>query len=120
MYTKYSGEYFQVMTAVIILDMDSANERWRYIVTSSLICWARTQNDPWWPENDIRTCVNDVLKQKKYLWWMKQLTFGGDNNSVNAHNETYFHKRIFVFMAIRFIWDFYHHLGYFSSTTPGI
>ena len=26
--------------------MVSANERWRYIATSSLIGWAHTQNDP--------------------------------------------------------------------------
>ena len=31
----------------IILAMGSANERRRYIVTSSLIGWAHTQNDPW-------------------------------------------------------------------------
>ena len=31
----------------IILGMGSANERWRYIVMSSLIGWAHTQNDPW-------------------------------------------------------------------------
>ena len=66
-HTKYNGGYFQVLTARIILDMDSANERLRYIVTSSLIGCAHTQNDPRWPENDIhvRTWVNDVLKQKK-------------------------------------------------------
>ena len=33
----------------IILGMGSANERWRYIVTSFLIGWAHTQNDPWLP-----------------------------------------------------------------------
>ena len=33
----------------IILGMGSANERWHYIVTSSLIGWAHTQNDPFWP-----------------------------------------------------------------------
>ena len=32
----------------IILCMRPANERRRYIVTSSLIGWAHTQNDPWW------------------------------------------------------------------------
>ena len=32
---------------VIILGMDSANERWRYTVTSSLNGRARTQNDSW-------------------------------------------------------------------------
>ena len=31
----------------VILGMGSANERRRYIVTSSLIGWADTQNDPW-------------------------------------------------------------------------
>ena len=34
-----------------IMGMDSASERWRYIVTSSLIGWAHTQSDlcirPW-------------------------------------------------------------------------
>ena len=32
----------------IFWGMDSANERWRYIVTSSIIGWAHTQNDPFW------------------------------------------------------------------------
>ena len=31
----------------IILCMRSANERWHYIVTSSLTGWAPTQNNPW-------------------------------------------------------------------------
>ena len=31
----------------ITLCMHPANERWRYIVTSSPIGWAHTQNDPW-------------------------------------------------------------------------
>ena len=31
----------------IILCLGSANERWRYLITSSLIGWAHTQNDPW-------------------------------------------------------------------------
>ena len=30
----------------IILGMGSVSERWRYNVTSSLIAWANTQNDP--------------------------------------------------------------------------
>ena len=33
--------------AGIILCMRSANERRRYIITSSLNGWAHTQNDPW-------------------------------------------------------------------------
>ena len=32
--------------AGFILFMCPASERWRYIVTSSLIGWAHTQNDP--------------------------------------------------------------------------
>ena len=35
-------------TAGIILCMCSGNERQRYIVTSSLIGWAYTQNGPWY------------------------------------------------------------------------
>ena len=31
-----------------ILCMRPATEKWRYIVTSSLIDWAHTQNDPWY------------------------------------------------------------------------
>ena len=34
--------------AAVILSMCPANERRRGIVTSSLIGWAHTQNDPWW------------------------------------------------------------------------
>ena len=37
-FTHYTG---------IILCMCPANERWRYIVTSSLIGWVYVQNDPW-------------------------------------------------------------------------
>ena len=33
----------------IILGMGSANERRRYIVTSSLVGWTHAQNDPWGP-----------------------------------------------------------------------
>ena len=33
--------------AGMILWTRPANERWRYIVTSSLIGWAHSQNDPW-------------------------------------------------------------------------
>ena len=32
---------------LIISQVHPANERWRYIVTSSLIGWMHTQNDPW-------------------------------------------------------------------------
>ena len=31
----------------IVLCMHPANDRWSYIVTSSLIGWVHTQNDPW-------------------------------------------------------------------------
>ena len=37
----------------IILGMGSANERRRYIVTSSLIGWAHTYNDPCFPMEKI-------------------------------------------------------------------
>ena len=38
---------FTSSTAEVILGMGLANERWCHIVTSSLIGWAHTQNDPW-------------------------------------------------------------------------
>ena len=42
------GHTFYRTWAVIILCVHPANERWRYIVTSSLIGWVHTQNDPCW------------------------------------------------------------------------
>ena len=47
-----NGEY-----TGIILGMDSANERRRYIVTSSLIGWVHTQNDPCYMTNvKVHSC----------------------------------------------------------------
>ena len=48
----------------INLWMHPANERWRYIVTSSLIGWAQTQNDP--------------CKYKAYSW--RNMSTMPDNN----------------------------------------
>ena len=41
-----SVSVFLYLSAGIILCMRPANERWRYSVTSSLIGWAHSQNDP--------------------------------------------------------------------------
>ena len=41
------SKYKKVLKAGIILWLCPANERRRYIVTSSLIGWAHTQNEPW-------------------------------------------------------------------------
>ena len=42
-----SNDYHMIVIGiVIILWMHPANEWWRYIVTSSLIGWAHSQNDP--------------------------------------------------------------------------
>ena len=46
--TMVTGQQ-QLLTKIayrIILRMRPANERWRYSVTSSLIAWVHTQNDP--------------------------------------------------------------------------
>ena len=43
----WSNAFVYQGTAGIILCIHPANERWRYNVTSSLIGWAHTQNDPW-------------------------------------------------------------------------
>ena len=40
-------ELWWLEKAGIVLWMHPANERRRYIVTSSLICWVHTQNYPW-------------------------------------------------------------------------
>ena len=58
-----------VMSAMysgIILWMHPANERWRYIVTLSLIGWVHTQNDP---------CVVGILLCY-YLFCLTHSTFG--------------------------------------------
>ena len=49
---------YQSYCAWIILDMSSVNERRRYNVSSSLIGWAHTQNDP----------VRDVTVMHVLLW----------------------------------------------------
>ena len=41
----------QLVFPGIILCMHPANERWRYIVTSSLIGWVHSQNDPCIPRS---------------------------------------------------------------------
>ena len=49
----------------IILRMYTANERWRYNVTPSLIGWAHTRNDPWsiLPEAALTT-ISGLAQQK--------------------------------------------------------
>ena len=56
----------------IILCMGSANERRRYNETSSLIGWAHTQNDPWFPVK----CQQQTLNYWKiFLYqWIKVST----------------------------------------------
>ena len=46
--------------AGIILCMLSANERRRYIVTSSLIGWTHTQNDLWEGIAHVQSNENDI------------------------------------------------------------
>ena len=43
--------------AWVILDMGSANERRRYIVTLSFIGWAHTQNGPWGDDKGVRVTL---------------------------------------------------------------
>ena len=54
---------------VIILGMCSANERRRYSVTSSLIGWAHTKNDP---------CRNDVIT--RYAWYINKQFYSNHNS----------------------------------------
>ena len=54
--------------AVIILCMRPANERWRYIVTPSLIGWTHTQNDLC---QSILSWVLLVSHSESYITWQK-------------------------------------------------
>ena len=54
------------MYTEIILCMLPADERRRYIVTSSLIGWAHTQND---------ACVN-IQKREEFLFWFVPVRSG--------------------------------------------
>ena len=69
--------YLKVIEKVtgINLCMHPANERRRYIVTSSLIGWAHTQNDPWrqvhWgPVGDQLGTVSVTSWGQFYKWWL--------------------------------------------------
>ena len=46
-YKQYTAQAESCYNTGIILGMGSANGRQHYIVTSSLIGWAHTQNDNW-------------------------------------------------------------------------
>ena len=58
----------QCYDAGIIQCMRPANERWRYIVTSSLIGWAHTRNDP---------CISTVKKS-----WKSNSKFSWEQNTI--------------------------------------
>ena len=57
-----------VETARIILFMCPANERWCYNVTSSLIGWVHTQNNPWNHDNNFgcSTHCDPVMQQTSW------------------------------------------------------
>ena len=54
----------------IILCMRPANERRRYCVTSSLICWAHSQNDPCWHIYCVQFMTTCILTFITYLYAM--------------------------------------------------
>ena len=55
--------------AGIILWMHPINERWRYILTSYLIAWAYSQNDPWGHQaNIVMSFHRDALWILSVLW----------------------------------------------------
>ena len=55
--------------AGIILWMHPVNERWRYILTSYLIAWAYSQNDPWGHQaNIVMSFHRDALWILSVLW----------------------------------------------------
>ena len=63
------------MHRMIIMRMRPANERWRYMVTPSLIGWVHTENDPWDPmiiqSNVTWNCIkhkNDKGMKHLKIW----------------------------------------------------
>ena len=58
-----------IQHAGIILYMLPANERRRYIVTSSVIGWAHTQNDPWTCSIICQICAA-LFSHDNDLWWL--------------------------------------------------
>ena len=58
---------FGTYGAAIILAMVWANERRRYIVTSSLIGWAHTQNDPWWWGSHMKS--GKISQNLEIIWY---------------------------------------------------
>ena len=54
----------------IILCMNPANERWRYIVTASLISWVHTQNDIW----NVNSLCDIKLIIFEHLSWIDSLS----------------------------------------------
>ena len=77
--------------AGIILWMRPANERRRYIVTSSLIGWAHRQNDPWVSSN-ITTTKQSIRPFAYIIWYLFRVgrTPGQDNYLDPGLMLTYF------------------------------
>ena len=67
-YTEWSLKF----TLQWILCMRPTNETWRYTVTSSLIGWAHTQNDPWSSHYNGQTLFTKDTTGKfvvrKFVW----------------------------------------------------
>ena len=63
-----------ISSSGIILWMHPANERWRYIVTSSLIGWVHTQNDPCIPYIKVHLNNNKSSHQHIYHWLLSSMT----------------------------------------------
>ena len=81
-----------VLHAGIILCMCSTNERWRYNVTSSLIDWAHSQNDPcsWLCRVDSYWAVRWATETIKTLspkqnGWCSQMTFRNTFSWININ-----------------------------------
>ena len=74
---KLMGVYYNVLKKLVmlsgfILGMGSANERRRYIVTSSLIGWAHTQKEPYcvvWDALGRRPAVLSILRHGDASQW---------------------------------------------------
>ena len=98
--------HYPSWTVRIILCMYPANGRWRYTVTSSLIGWAHTQNDPW---TDIQNIIQNISLLAYYntrhhffieIWSVGHLCHEYINIhcQYRPHTQGYFPSRIYLRM----------------------
>ena len=92
----------------VSLCMRPANEIRRYNVTSSLIGWAHTQNDPWcirnhpaWPHMSCWSVKHDVFSVMTFrARWRKPIHFSGP-----CQTEYFVWRYVYLPFVFTFVWQ---------------